>query len=153
MREKPKYIPKIDEKASIIVTDGECYLDSESNIVGIEISFYGNAEITPQLPDGWIMQGNNRKMLIFRMSGSPIQKRLLFTYTGSVNITKSMIINDKAEKVSEKNKQDKSKWNEDNFQFDSDTTKWIARKNYNSNGKVKRQSITCLIITFLKWKI
>ena len=71
-------------KATIFCEQGECILDSEVDIMGVQIHFKGKAEITPQLPEGWIMQGNNNKILIFSLSGTPIYKQTLFTYKGKL---------------------------------------------------------------------
>ena len=74
-------------KATISCEQGECSLDSEVEIMGIQIHFQGKAEITPQLPEGWILQGNNNKMLIVSLSGVPIKKQTIFTYKGKINIS------------------------------------------------------------------
>lgn len=65
-------------KATISCEQGECNLDSEVDIMGIQIHFKGKAEITPQLPEGWILQGNNNKMLIVSLSGVAIKTNLIY---------------------------------------------------------------------------
>ena len=53
-----------DGKATIICNDGECSVDCNVDIMGIQIHFKGKAEITPNLPKGWFMQGNKNTILI-----------------------------------------------------------------------------------------
>ena len=66
---------KISEgNANIICNDGSCSIDSNIGIMGIEINYTGKAEITPQLPEGWFLQGSNSKIIIFTLQQIPIEK-------------------------------------------------------------------------------
>jgi len=69
-----------DGYSTIICNDGECSIESNVDILGIEIDFVGIADITPTLPDGWIMQGNKNKMLLIGLQGLPIKNQKLFTF-------------------------------------------------------------------------
>ena len=53
---------KKEEKAIILINDGVCSIEAEVDVLGIELKFTSNAEITPELPEGWIMQGNTKKI-------------------------------------------------------------------------------------------
>ena len=125
-------------KATIVCDNGECILDSDIGIMGIELNFKGKAEITPTLPDDWILQGNNNKIIIFTLQNSPIQKTSLFTYTGSVEI-RSVIISDKnANKLHCTITKYKPKWNQEQLGIDIDAQNWDDKKDSIKVGKVKK---------------
>jgi len=87
-------------KESIIVcNDGNCFIESKTDILGIEIDFTGTASITPTLPDGWIMQGSKSKMLLIGLQGLPIKNQKLFTYEGSITIKKVIVANNEAKRI------------------------------------------------------
>ena len=124
--------------ATIVCDNGECILDSDTDIMGIELNFKGKAEITPTLPDGWILQGNNHKIIIFTLQNSPIQKTSLFTYTGSVEI-RSVIISDKnANKLRCTITKYKPKWYHEKSNIDVDTENWDDKKSSIKVGEVKK---------------
>ena len=125
-------------KATISCEQGECILDSEVDIMGVQIHFKGNAEITPQLPEGWIMQGNNNKILIFSLSGTPIYKQTLFTYKGKIDI-RNLILSDKdSNKVTCGLQISKDAWESQNNAVDSDTTDWDKMEIKKSEYKIRK---------------
>ena len=56
--------------ATIICNNGLCSLDSNVDIAGIQIDFNGKVEITPTLPEAWIMQGNKSKFWLSMSANS-----------------------------------------------------------------------------------
>ena len=86
-------------ECKIICNDGECSIESNVDILGIEINFTGTADITPTLPDGWIMQGNKSKMLLISLEGLAIKNQKLFTYEGILNIKNAIVGKDNAKQI------------------------------------------------------
>ena len=72
-----------EQKAMILVDNGVCSLQADVDVMGIQFEFNGTAEITPQLPEGWILQGNAKRMIIITLQGNPIQNQALFNYKGN----------------------------------------------------------------------
>ena len=105
-----KYSPKLEEKAIITIDNGVCSLQADVDVMGIQIEFNGTAEITPQLPEGWILQGNAKRMIMITLQGNPIQNQALFNYKGNIEITKAIISNDKGERLSERITRNYSNW-------------------------------------------
>ena len=60
-------------KAIISCENGECSISSDTDIMGIELTFKGKATITPQLPQSWYLRGTKTKMLIFTLQNVPIK--------------------------------------------------------------------------------
>ena len=117
-----------DGQASIVCTDGECFINSSVDIMGIQINFKGKAEITPDLPEGWFLQGNDNTILIFTLSNIPLQSRLLFNYLGSLEI-KTVIISDVNGKSVNCILTDvKPKWKHENWSLDSEAGNWDSFK-------------------------
>jgi hypothetical protein len=126
------------EKSKIIIDNGVCSLETNSDILGIEINFLGKAEITPQLPNGWIMQGNSSKMLIISLQGFTISNSILFTYVGTIKILNAIVCNKNGERISVFTKQTSPNWNDQTFDFSIDTTNWGDYKSRKAVGKVKK---------------
>ena len=68
-------------------------------ICGIEIDFTGTADITPTLPEGWIMQGNKSKMLLIGLQGLAVKDLQLFTYEGTIKIKRVIIANKEGKRI------------------------------------------------------
>ena len=130
--------PKLEEKAIIIADNGICSLESDVGVMGIQLQFVGEAEITPELPEGWILQGNRSRMIMFTLQAIPIQNQTLFTYTGSIDILKAIVSNDKGEQLSETIKTSNANWDSQSFNFMVDTTSWEDYKDTKRVGKVNR---------------
>ena len=130
--------PKRQEKAIIMVDNGICSLEADVGVMGIQLEFRGKAEITPDLPEGWILQGNRSRMIMFTLQALPIQNQTLFTYTGSIDILKAIVSNDKGEQLSEAIKTSNSNWDSQSFNFMVDTTSWEDYKDTKRVGKVNR---------------
>tara|TARA_R100000808_G_C2099467_1_gene117074 strand:+ start:318 stop:887 length:570 start_codon:yes stop_codon:yes gene_type:complete len=128
--------PKLEEKAIIMADNGICSLDSNAGVMGIQLHFIGEAQITPELPEGWILQGNNNIMLMFTLKNNPIGKQTLFRYKGYIKIVKAIISNDKGEQLSEIIKEVNSNWTSQKFDFSLDTTSWEDYKDTKRAGKV-----------------
>ena len=130
--------PKRQEKAIIMADNGICSLESDVGVMGIQLQFVGEAAITPELPEGWILQGNSSRMIMFTLQANPIQNQTLFTYTGSIDILKAIVSNDKGEQLSETIKTSNANWDSQSFNFMVDTTSWEDYKDTKRVGKVNR---------------
>ena len=133
-----KYKPKLQEKAIIIADNGICSLEADVGVMGIQLKFKGKAQITPQLPEGWILQGNNNTIIIFTLQNNPIQNQTLFSYVGSIQIVGAIVSNDKGERLSERITRNYSNWGSQSFDFSVDTSSWEDYKDTKRVGKVKK---------------
>ena len=125
-------------KATISCEQGECNLDSEVDIMGIQVHFKGNAEITPQLPEGWILQGNNNKMIMFALSGVAIKKQTLFTYKGKINISNLILSDKNANKVTCGRQISRDDWENQPNHLDSDASNWDEMEIKKSTDKIRK---------------
>lgn len=126
--------------ATIICNNGLCSLDSNVDIAGIQIDFNGKVEITPTLPEGWIMQGNKSKILIFTLQNVTIQKNELFTYLGIINIKKILLSNPQGRKVICNLENVKSNFKNQHFDMSLETNTWDNMKDKRKKGIVKTTS-------------
>ena len=129
---------RLEEKAIITIDNGICSLEADVGVMGIQLKFKGKAEITPELPEGWILQGNNNTIIIFTLQNNPIQNQTLFSYVGSVEIIGAIISNDKGERLSERITRNYSNWGSQSFDFSVDTSSWEDYKDTKRVGKVKK---------------
>ena len=127
-------------KAKISCEQGECILDSQVDIMGIEIDFKGKAEFTPQLPEGWILQGNNNKILIFSISGLGIQKQTIFTYEGEIDVTNVIICDKNSNVVKSLIQRSQDIWENQFNILGSDTTNWNEMKIKKSKKRIRQTS-------------
>ena len=86
-------------KSSIICNNGSCSIECDVGILGIEIDFTGIASITPTLPEGWVMQGNKSKMLLIALQGLAIKDLELFTYEGTIKLTRVIVANNEGKRI------------------------------------------------------
>mgnify|MGYP003134475986 CR=1 FL=1 len=135
---KNKFIQRNEEKAIILTDNGECSLNADVDVMGIQLQFKGRAEITPTLPDGWILQGNNKIIIMFTLQNTPIKNQKLFNYNGYIDIRKAIVSNNKGERLSELIKQNGFTWGEQTFNFDIEGVDWGNFKDTKINGKVKK---------------
>ena len=133
-----KYNPRLEEKAIIMADNGICSLEADVGVMGIQLKFKGTAQIPPELPKGWILQGNNNTIIIFTLQSNPIQNQTLFSYVGSMEIVKAIISNDKGERLSERITRNYSNWGSQEFDFSVDTSSWEDYKDTKRFGKVKK---------------
>jgi len=124
-----------DGYSTIICNDGECSIESNVDILGIEIDFVGIADITPTLPDGWIMQGNKNKMLLIGLQGLPIKNQKLFTYEGSFTIKKVIVANNEAKRIVCNIEKVNPTWTEQNWSMDIEADQWDNFKSKVKKGK------------------
>jgi hypothetical protein len=124
-----------DGYSKIICNDGECSIQSNVDILGIEIDFIGIADITPTLPDGWIMQGNKNKMLLIGLQGLPIKNQKLFTYEGSFTIKKVIVANNEAKRIICNIEKVNPTWTEQNWSMDIEADQWDNFKSKVKKGK------------------
>ena len=129
---------RLEEKAIITIDNGICSLEADVGVMGIQLKFKGTAQITPELPEGWILQGNNNTIIIFTLQNNPIQNQTLFSYVGSVEIVGAIISNDKGERLSERITRNYSNWGSQSFDFSVDTSSWEDYKDTKRVGKVKK---------------
>ena len=133
-----KYNPRLEEKAIITIDNGICSLEADVGVMGIQLKFKGTAQITPELPKGWILQGNNNTIIIFTLGANPIQNQTLFSYVGSMEIVGAIVSNDKGERLSERIKRNYANWGSQSFDFSVDTSSWEDYKDTKRVGKVKK---------------
>ena len=129
-----------NDKIHISADNGECYLESGVDVAGIQIKFNGQAEITPQLPEGWILQGNADKMLIFSLEGKIIKNQLLFTYEGVVKIKDVVACNKHGERFHETFNKRPLSWGTSNWDMSIEADKWENFKDKRKKGVVKKTS-------------
>ena len=137
------YNPKIvrpSGNATISCEKGECSISSDTDIMGIELTFKGKATITPQLPEGWYLRGTKTKMLIFTLQNAPIRNHLLFTYVGDVKIDSIITSNSEANRIFTIIKKDKSSWGNQDWSLNSEYGNWDNFKEIRTNGKVNKTS-------------
>lgn len=130
--------PRLQEKAIIMADNGICSLEADVGVMGIQLKFKGMAQITPELPKGWILQGNNNTIIIFTLQNNPIQNQTLFSYVGSIKIVKAIVSNNKGEQLSEQIKEVNSNWGSQSFDFSIDASSWEDHKDTKRVGKVKK---------------
>ena len=124
--------------ATISCEKGECLISSNTDIMGIQIDFKGKANITPQLPENWYLQGNRKKMIIFTLQNLPIKNQLLFTYEGIINIKRIIVVNSEGKKFKCAIKKDKSQWTNQDWSLDVEADTWNNFKDITDNGKVNQ---------------
>tara|TARA_Y100000356_G_scaffold14313_1_gene10201 strand:- start:598 stop:1173 length:576 start_codon:yes stop_codon:yes gene_type:complete len=127
---------KLEQTITISCDNGECYIDSQIPVSGIEIDFKGKVEITPQLPENFILQGNNSKILIFSLQGLTLSSGLIFTYRGSIKILNFIACNEKGERLQETFKKGNLSWDTLNFNNDQEDLTWNKIKDKNKKGNV-----------------
>ena len=130
---------KISEgNANIICNDGSCSIDSNIGIMGIEINYTGKAEITPQLPEGWFLQGSNSKIIIFTLQQIPIEKTELFTYEGLVEIKSVIVADIEAKKVPTNIIKVKPKWENQDWSMNVEGVTWENFKDKSKKGIINK---------------
>jgi len=138
INEKYKENSILEEDVILDCTNGECFLNANNDVFGIQLHFNGVASITPTLPEGWIMQGNKKKIIIFTLNNLPIQNQLLFTYKGVVTLNKAIICNKEAKLYNVTIKRQNPNWGSQSFDFSIDTSSWEDYKDTKRVGKVKK---------------
>ena len=130
---------KISEgNANIICNDGSCSIDSNIGIMGIEINYTGKAEITPELPEGWFLQGSNSKIIIFTLQQIPIEKTELFTYEGLVEIKSVIVADIEAKKVPTNIIKVKPKWENQDWSMNVEGVTWENFKDKSKKGIINK---------------
>jgi len=130
---------KISEgNANIICNDGSCSIDSNIGIMGIEINYTGKAEITPQLPEGWFLQGSNSKIIIFTLQQIHIEKKELFTYEGLVEIKSVIVADIEAKKVPTNIIKVKPKWENQDWSMNVEGVTWENFKDKSKKGIINK---------------
>tara|TARA_Y100001937_G_C7039122_1_gene293777 strand:+ start:343 stop:885 length:543 start_codon:yes stop_codon:yes gene_type:complete len=122
-------------KSSIICNDGECSIESNVDILGIQIDFVGIADITPTLPNGWIMQGNKNKMVLIALQGLPIKNQKLFTYEGTFTIKKVIVANNEARRIICNIENVNPVWTNQQWSMDIEADNWDNFKSRVKKGK------------------
>ena len=133
VNKKFRTIPRLQEQVTFSCEDGECYLQSDSGVAGIEIKFKGQAIITPQLPEGWILQGRNNKLVIFTLEDKTLNNQLLFTYEGFVQITSVIACNNEAQRYEEIFTKSPISWGSSDWALDSEADSWENFKDKKNN--------------------
>ena len=68
--------------------DGNVYFEADGNPYAIDIIYKGKINAESMLPNGFLIQEKNNRILILRMSHAQMPE-LLFTYTGEFRIRKA----------------------------------------------------------------
>jgi hypothetical protein len=126
------------QQAKISCENNMCALDSDVDIMGIQIYFKGKAEITPELPEGWVLQGNDNTIIMFSLSGVAIQKQILFTYKGKFDIEDLILSNKNAEKVTCGITRTKVDWEKQNSLISLESVNWNDMKINESKYKINK---------------
>lgn len=138
MRKKRLHIPKLEDKVKIYASEGICYVSSNTEIAGIQLTYEGKAHITPTLPDGWILQGNKNTIIIFCLQNMTFKNQELFHYLGNVNIKKAVVCNKQAQPLSDIIIKDKVSYEKQLYTFDGQETNWDNLKSKKQNKVVKK---------------
>ena len=121
--------------STIICNNGSCFIESNVDILGIEIDFTGTASITPTLPEGWIMQGNKSKMLLIGLQGLAIKNQELFTYEGTIKLKKVVVANKEAKRIRCNIENVNPTWTRQNWFMNIEANTWDNFKNNVKKGK------------------
>jgi|9_EtaG_2_1085328.scaffolds.fasta_scaffold00520_4 hypothetical protein len=128
----------VEGYVGILYDDGKCYIDSTTEISGLEINFQGKVEITPTLPDGWIMQGNNHKILIFSLQNLTLKNQQLFEYKGELKITTTLAANPQGKMVISKPSMEVPVWSNVQSDINLETKNWDDFTQKTNVGKVNK---------------
>ena len=128
-------------EAKIYCADGVCSIDSNVPIMGIELDFDGKAEITPELPEGFILQGNNSKILIFTLQNRSIEKCVLFTYVGVVKLKTIIVANTQGRQISHSKAYVKPDFEKQNWDFTLQDSTWDSIKSLSASKKKVKKTI------------
>ena len=77
---------------------GECSLIYKQEVAALEFRFAGKIEISPNLPNGWLIKANNNKMIIIALQKDVSLDELLFSYIGKLKIESVYLYNWELEK-------------------------------------------------------
>tara|TARA_Y100000310_G_C20641444_1_gene794156 strand:- start:1189 stop:1851 length:663 start_codon:yes stop_codon:yes gene_type:complete len=80
--------------AKLYYGNGTCTI--EGNARGVEISYRGNIEIEDKTPDGFAINANNQRILIFPFGGGTLSN--LFDYVGNLEILSVVVANEQSER-------------------------------------------------------
>ncbi len=127
-----------DGKANIISNNGECFINADVGIMGIQIHFKGKAKITPNLPQGWFLQGNENTILIFTFNNIPLESGLIFTYKGSFKINKIIVSDKNAKKINCIIEETDPKWKDQLWDLDSESNNWDSFEDKNKTGIINK---------------
>lgn len=127
---------RLNSIITLTCNDGECYIDTPIGVSGIQIEFEGRVQITPTLPDDFIMQGNSSKMLIFTLGGRTLTSSLIFTYIGNIKILNFIACNNKGERLNEVFKKNELSWDTLEFENEKQDEVWDKIKSKNKKGIV-----------------
>jgi len=128
-------------KATIICNDGICAIDSNVDIMGIQIKYKGKAEIKPVLPEGWYLQGNNHTLIMFTLQSVPIKQHTLFEYDGLVEIQNIIVSNPQSQKVITLIEDVKPTWLNQYWAMEAETTTWDKFEDKSKKGIVNKTKL------------
>lgn len=136
---KPNLHTFADGKVNIICNKGLCSIESNVDVLGIQLEFKGNAEITAKLPNSWIMQGNKNTILMFSLQNVPIRNIELFEYDGEVRITKTIVCNIDSKRIKTYVTETKVDWKTQSWDLEKETSVW---SDFKENVKTKTATTT-----------
>ena len=75
------------KKVIVTYTDGELFIDSSHQVMGLQIFFSGGGQIGFDLPDGWFYARNDTQIILTSLDKSAIENGVPFMfYTGYIDI-------------------------------------------------------------------
>ena len=128
-------------QASIICNEGICAIDSNVDIMGIQITYKGKAEITPVLPEGWYLQGNKHTIIIFTLQNLSIKKMTLFEYSGLVKIESVLVSNPQHQKVITTITDVKPTWLNQYWSMSAEAGTWDDFKDQSKKGIIHKTKL------------
>ena len=110
-------------KGTLKYGDGRALFKTSGEVAAFEINYNGAIKGIKKLGDGWTIKIGKNKIVIFSMAQSELTE-LLFTYVGSLTITKCIFVNWNLEKYfANIEKKDTSSWGKTIGQWQSDGRK------------------------------
>ena len=79
-------------RGKIDYSNGNVFFKTTGEVAGIEINYTGAIKAIKKLGDGWTIKIGKKKIVIYSLSQSEFTP-LLFTYVGTLNITKCVVVN------------------------------------------------------------
>jgi len=124
---------------NLLYGNGEVVLESNTEVVGLQIHFMGKINIESKLPDTFNIILANGKILIYSMDLSVIPE-ILFTYNGAMKITQCIASDNQGKSVAISSiNNNLGFWTKTNGTWDTGSTWDSYAGGYRVGNKVLRQ--------------
>ena len=133
-----KKTSRLNHTITLTCNNGECYIDTPIGVSGIQINFQGKVDITPNLPNDFIMQGNTSKILIFTLGKNKLSSGLIFTYFGDIEVLEFIACDEKGQRLIEVFQNSEPSWSNLEFEHDKQDNLWNNIKNNRRNSIVNQ---------------